>query len=148
MVRKRGRFIPPPQVFLIVYSGMFTFLIVNKLATIDNEKRTFYTATTVRLRLLFPYWGKLFYVIKMRSVDKNCLHMELCQPNKNFLSWSHLVKNVTKHWQYIILSFSLTLVDKWSRNRLEVSGQKKACLIILLSYIDIFLLVTFGQKHD
>ena len=26
--------------------------------------------------LLFPYWGKLFYVIKVTSVDKNCLHME------------------------------------------------------------------------
>ena len=83
-------------------------------------------------RLLFPYWGKLFYVIKVRSVDKNCLHMELCQPNKNLLSWSHLVKNVTKLRQRTILSCSLIRGDKWgdkwSRNRLEVSGQKKAAL--------------------
>ena len=30
-------------------------------------------------RLLFPYWGKLFYVIKVRSVDKVCLHMSTKQ---------------------------------------------------------------------
>ena len=72
------------------------------------------------------YWDLV--VIKVRSVDKNCLHMEICQSNKNCLFWSHLVKNVTKLRQSTILSCSLTLGDKWSRNRLEVSGQKRPAL--------------------
>ena len=72
------------------------------------------------------YWDLV--VIKVRSVDKNCLHMEICQPNKNCLFWSHLVKNVTKLRQSTILSCSLTLGDKWSRNRLEVSWQKRPAL--------------------
>ena len=117
--------IPPPMIYI---NGK---LCMSAFRTYPNN-RIFLNQQAIRILLTVGdrnvpmYWDLV--VIKVRSVDKNCLHMEICQPNKNCLFWSHLVKNVTKLRQSTILSCSLTLGDKWSRNRLEVSGQKRPAL--------------------
>ena len=79
--------IPPPMIYI---NGK---LCMSAFRTYPNQQ-AIRILLTVGDRNLPMYWDLV--VIKVRSVDKNCLHMEICQPNKNCLFWSQSVKNVTK----------------------------------------------------
>ena len=94
------------------------------------EKGTFFMPWLLRHHNVAGKLHNRFYniwdcvVTQIKSVVKKCFHLQFFYENRNFLSWSHLVQNVTKYSQSPFLRYSSTLDDRWSCNRIEVNRPK------------------------